>query len=129
MPTPQALHAEITAGPLSAELATPFAKGDDSGCAAALNRRDRPGYVTPRHLLSCVLSDTSGVGLGLAWLWRHGAMPDGSDPGAEAKAVVASAFYPAELSDYNFRLPPDRIIAGATALGMSADFKAAVLAG
>ena len=41
MPTPQQLLAEITAGPLAAELAPFVTAGNDSGVAACLNRADR----------------------------------------------------------------------------------------
>lgn len=41
MPTPQQVLAEITAGPLAAELAPLVTAGNDSGVAAALNRADR----------------------------------------------------------------------------------------
>ena len=39
--TPQQLKAEITSGPLAAELAPLTAAGNDAGVAAALNRADR----------------------------------------------------------------------------------------
>ena len=41
MPTPQQVLAEITSGPLAAELAPLVTAGNDAGVAAVLNRADR----------------------------------------------------------------------------------------
>lgn len=127
--SPTDLKGEILTGPLAAELAQPWADGNDSTVAAVLNRADRTGYVPGRYILACLLQDASGFGPSLIWAWKHGVMPDGTNPPTASKVLLAQLFTAAELSSYAFKTPPADLSAGCDAMGAPAALKAALLAG
>lgn len=129
MPTPRELLAEITSGPLAAELAGPFAKGDDAGVASVLARRDRTGYVLPRHVAAAILQDATGFGASLLWAWRHGTLADGSDLPAAGRILVAKIGFALDNPTYAFRLPPAELAKGCSALGAPDSFSSAITAG
>lgn len=88
MPTPSDLRAEIESGPLAAELATPWGAGNDSAVAAALNRKDRTGYVPARHV-SVSLARFPALDALIHWCLTHGTLPAEYGGGACPFAVYA----------------------------------------
>lgn len=129
MPTPSELRAEILSGPLAAELATPWAAGNDSAVAGVLNRRDRTGYIPARHVVASLLSDADGFGASLIWAWVHGALADGTALNPTQKVLLARLFFGADNPEYAIKYPPSEIVAGCTALGAPNPLKDAILAG
>lgn len=126
--TPAELKAEIQSGPLAAELAPLWSTGNDSGVAAALNRKDRAGYVPARAVLAAILSDTTGFGADLLWLRKYGTTIDGTLMTTAKKRLVIRLFSAIELSDYQLKFPPAELSAGCDVLGAPDAVKAAILA-
>jgi hypothetical protein len=129
MPTPTELRAEIESGPLAAELATPWAAGNDTAVAAALNRQDRAGYVPARHVVASLSSDADGFGASLIWAWTHGALADGTALNPTQKVLLARLFFGADNPEYAIKYPPADLVTGCTVLGAPVALQEAILAG
>jgi hypothetical protein len=74
MPTPQQLRAELDGDPLGLGYAALLAAGDDTGVAALLNARVRPGYV-PARWVSVSLARYPSLDALIHWCLTHGTLP------------------------------------------------------
>lgn len=130
MPTAAQIAEEVAAGPLAAELAPLWAAGDDAGVAAALSRRDLPGYVPARAVVVALSRALRWGIVPLAVLHRK--LPDGSDCPVDLYGLLATV----QLAAYSTIDPPLRLEVGPLSVTLAAipdalipaDTKAAILA-
>lgn len=98
------------------EFASKRAVGDDVGVSEILNVRDQnAGWISPRHILS-ILNTTGEIGV-IDWIWRFGTLP-GTDTKASVPlfCLCSSLMNSVKLPEYDFRVPPASLSAGAQVL-------------